>query len=228
MPCFRGIELSVVEASDHSVLPEFPHPDGSSIRLGGLQCSRFSDASFISLWEQKQTSGSLCNDGQRCADPKISVYIPSAPGVYRQFSFFASLCQRLFQSSKRFPTDTNFYFRYVIAQAPIGHKFMFFRLTINGRQVVSWGADLSKTQVGAVHQALFEPSTHYQYSDRGTVMTQYGIESRCFRFVTFGSSGSSIANDGGLIEVQAFRAKSRVRRAPQPGFYRGGDKYGIS
>ncbi|CAK7197691.1 Oxidoreductase NAD-binding domain-containing protein 1 [Sporothrix eucalyptigena] len=203
MPCFRGVQLSIVAASDHSVFPEFPHPDGSSVRLGGLQSSRNSSSVFHSPRRPKRTEGHRSDDAQRHADPKISVYIPSAP-------------------------DTNFYFRYVINQAPVGHKYMFFRVAINGRQVVSWGVDLSKTLVGAAHQALFEPSSHYQYNDNGVLMTQYGIESRCFRFVTYGSGEASIANDGGLIEVQVFRAKSRARRAPQPDPYRGGDKYGVA
>ncbi|CAK7228734.1 Oxidoreductase NAD-binding domain-containing protein 1 [Sporothrix curviconia] len=203
MPCFRGVELSIVAASDHSVFPEFPHPDGSSVRLGGLQSSRYSGAVFLSPRRLKKTDGNLSDDAQRHADPKISVYIPSAP-------------------------DTNFYLRYVIEQAPIGHKYLFFRVAINGRQVVSWGVDMSETLMGEAHQALFEPSAYYQYSDNGVVMTQYGIESRCFRFVAYGSGGTSIAHDGGLIEVQVFRAKSRARRAPQPDPYRGGDKYGVA
>lgn len=127
----------------------------------------------------------------------------------------------------RFP-ETNFYFRYGISQAPVGHKYLFFRITINGRQVVSWGVDLSETTAGAAHQALFEPSTYYQHNDNGVVMTEYGIESRCFRFVSYGSREASIADDGGLIEVQVFRAKARNRRSPQPDQYRGGDKYGIA
>ncbi|CAK7233090.1 Oxidoreductase NAD-binding domain-containing protein 1 [Sporothrix bragantina] len=203
MPCFRGIDLSIVAASDHSVFPEFPHPDGSSVRLGGLQSSRYSGAVFLSPRRLKKTGGSLSDDAQRHADPKFSVYIPSAP-------------------------DTNFYFRYIIGQAPMGHRYLFFRVAINGRHVVSWGVDLAESLVGAAHQALFEPSAYYQYTDNGVVMTQYGIESRCFRFVTYGSGIASIPDDGGLIEVQVFRAKSRARRAPQPDSYRGGDKYGVA
>ncbi|KJR83107.1 uncharacterized protein SPSK_04148 [Sporothrix schenckii 1099-18] len=203
MPCFRGIEISLVAASDNSVFPEFPHPDGSSVRFGGLQSSRCSSAVFLSPRRCKPTDGHLSDEGQVHADPKISVYIPSAP-------------------------DTNFYFRYVVNQAPVGHKYLFFQITISGRHVVSWGLDLAETMVGAAHQALFQPSTYYQHNDNGVIMTEYGIESRCFRFVTCGSAAASIANDGGLIQVQVFRARSRHRRAPQPDPYRGNYKYGVA
>ena len=80
---------------------------------------------------------------------------------------------------------------------------------------------------GATYQALFQPSDKYERCIDGVLMTQYGIESRCFRFVTCGTEKASVADDGGLIEVQVFRAKARIRRAPQPGHYRGREKYGI-
>lgn len=80
MPCFRGIELSIVEASENSVFPEFPHPDGSSVRFVGLQSSRYSSAVFLSPRRHSKADGHLSDDGQRHADPKVSVYIPSAPG----------------------------------------------------------------------------------------------------------------------------------------------------
>lgn len=94
--------------------------------------------------------------------------------------------------------------------------------------MVSWGVDLAETMVGAAHQALFQPSTYFQHNDNGVIMTEYGIESRCFRFVTYGSGEASVATEGGLIQVQVFRARSRHRRAPQPDRYRGGDKYGVA
>jgi hypothetical protein len=120
------------------------------------------------------------------------------------------------------------YFRYAVSQEPVGYKYLFFHITINGRQVVSWGVDLAETLVGAAHQALFQPPTYYQHNDNGVIMTEYGIESRCFRFVTYGSGDISIGQDGGLIQVQVFRARSRRRRAPQPDAYRGDDKYGVA
>lgn len=88
--------------------------------------------------------------------------------------------------------------------------------------------NLAEKLAGAAHQALFEPSILYQHRENGIVMTQYGIESRCFRFVSCCSAEASIADEGGLIEVQVFRAKSRTRIAPQPDRYCGAAKYGVA
>lgn len=79
MPCFRGIDLSVVATSDNSEFPEFPHPDGSSARFGGPHGNRHSGSMFLSPRPPKQ-GARLSAETQRYADPKISVYIPSAAG----------------------------------------------------------------------------------------------------------------------------------------------------
>lgn len=125
-------------------------------------------------------------------------------------------------------TDTNFFFRYYISQPPAGHKFVLFRITINGRFIMSFGIDLAETTVGAAHQALFQPSEHYQHNDNGVLMTEYGIESRCFRFISYGKGDKSIGYDGGIIQVQVYRAKARRRVAPEPTPYRGNDNYGVA
>ncbi len=124
--------------------------------------------------------------------------------------------------------DTNFYFRYSVNQSFGNHKYLLFKASINGRHIVSWGVKLSDALQGATHQALFEPSVHYQHVDNGVLLTEYGIESRCFRFLSCGSKPPSVADDGGLIEIQVFRAKTRIRRAPRPDEYRGSDNYGIA
>lgn len=80
MPTFRGIEVSIVAGSDNTVFPEFPHPDGSSIKLGGLQSSRQSNSIFHSPRRLIEEGENVPDSGQQHADPKISVYIPSAPG----------------------------------------------------------------------------------------------------------------------------------------------------
>ncbi|KAL1902705.1 hypothetical protein Sste5346_001148 [Sporothrix stenoceras] len=204
MPTFRGIEMSIVAGSDNSVFPEFPHPDGSSVKLGGFSSSRHSSSIFHSPRRRTEADGHVSDDGQQHADPKISVYIPSAP-------------------------DTNFYFRYFISQPPVGHRYLFFCIAINGRYALSFGVDLTETMVGAAHQALFQPSAHYQHNDNGVLMTQYGIESRCFRFVSNGTGDNSIGHDGGLIQVRVYRSKCRHRAAPQPAPFRGNDNnYGVA
>ncbi|EPE09754.1 oxidoreductase-like protein [Ophiostoma piceae UAMH 11346] len=203
MPCFRGIELSVVATSDNSDFPEFPHPDGSSARFDRLKANRHSGSMFLSPRPREQGDERLSYTTQQYADPRISVYIPSA-------------------------AETNFFFRYNVAQPPAGQRYLCFRVLINGRDIVSWGIDLDEAVAGATYQALFQPSGKYERYVDGVLMTQYGIESRCFRFVTYGAEKASVADDGGLIEVQVFRAKARSRRAPQPDHYRGREKYGIA
>ncbi|EFX01208.1 hypothetical protein CMQ_6150 [Grosmannia clavigera kw1407] len=191
MPCFRGIDLSVVSTADCRAFPEFPHPDGSSARFGGLNADRKHKSSvFLSPRPQAEVCEGTKDDVQKVT-PRISVYIPSAP-------------------------DTCFYIQYRINQLPIGHKYLFFKVHINGRQIVAWGINLHKTTSGATNQALFQPSEHYQYNDDGVVIAEPGIESRCFLFVPNASgTAASVAEDGGLIEIQVFRAKTRRRRAPR-------------
>ncbi|KAM0327720.1 hypothetical protein ACHAQA_006015 [Verticillium albo-atrum] len=58
-------------------------------------------------------------------------------------------------------------------------------------------------------------------------MKREGVEKRYFYFSN-GSSGSSVAMEGGLFEVQAFRSMGKQRRAPKPGEYRDQEKYGIT
>lgn len=70
MPLYRGIEVSVLAQSVAGQLPEYPHPDVSSLRhdtpgnKSGLPPTP------------------LENDEARDKkpDPVVSVYIPSAPG----------------------------------------------------------------------------------------------------------------------------------------------------
>lgn len=79
MPIFRGVDISVVASAEAKSLPEYPHPDGSSVRLvlpdaarlGAPQGPRSSDASFLSDSDPTR---------QKKVQPVISVYIPSMPG----------------------------------------------------------------------------------------------------------------------------------------------------
>ncbi|OAA64535.1 hypothetical protein SPI_03182 [Niveomyces insectorum RCEF 264] len=200
MPCFRGIELSIVAASDNCVFPEFSPPDGFSAKLRGREADKHEDGIYASHRPRKPT-----DDGDLFgrADPRISVYIPSAP-------------------------DTNFYFRYGLDQQALCCKYLFFKVAINGRHTVSWGVNVHRTTSGSTHRALFEPSGYFQYNDNGALVSAYGIEARCFRFVTDGVGTMSVADDGGLIQVQVFRAKARSRRAPQPDQHTGESRYGIA
>lgn len=78
MPCFRGIELSLV--SSNGKLPEYPHPDASSVRLVGLQ--RRQDITGeqgqpVSVDATSRETISIPKD-----NPKISVYVPTPIGMW--------------------------------------------------------------------------------------------------------------------------------------------------
>ncbi|KAI6379784.1 hypothetical protein MCOR25_001915 [Pyricularia grisea] len=208
MPSFRGIEISLVTVTDinSTCLPEFPHPDGSSFKL------------------QQQHAGPddtrpARSASRSCApkpNPRISVYVPSQP-------------------------NTKFFFDYRVTKLPPSTpeapetKYLFFKVFINGRHIVAWGIDLRKVTSGSAYRALYGPGRHYQHfsEDGKTVMTQPGIEARYFWFLsdagTFGQNSSvkSVAEDGGLIEVQVFRAKGRTSRTPVLDPYRSQDRYGV-
>lgn len=74
MPIFRGIDVSVVASRDARSLPEYPHPDGSSVRLMSPEATspnRSADCSILSDGDPAR---------QKKTNPRISVYVPSMPG----------------------------------------------------------------------------------------------------------------------------------------------------
>lgn len=98
---------------------------------------------------------------------------------------------------------------------------------MNGRHITSWGINPRIKSNGRVEKALYEPSNRWDQEENGVMFKQEGIEARYFYFVS-NQQELSIADDGGLIEVQVFRAKGRKRRAANLDRYRQQDKYGIT
>jgi len=122
---------------------------------------------------------------------------------------------------------SSFFFEYAITNAPSGYRYLFFKVFMNGRHIVSWGIDLRTVASGTMYRALYEPSEHCQHREKGVLVSSPGTEGRSFRFVS-GSGPRSVADDGGLIEFQAFRAKARSGRAARLDQHRSQDKYGIA
>ncbi|KAL2266460.1 hypothetical protein VTJ83DRAFT_5812 [Remersonia thermophila] len=115
---------------------------------------------------------------------------------------------------------TRFALHYCIRSPPPAPcKFLFFRLYINGRPLAAWGIDPTSRPRGQVVQSLWAPGGIYEGMD--------GFESRNFVFLP-GDNVKSIAEDGGVIEVRAFRAKDRRARAPKLESFRYQQNYGIS
>lgn len=121
----------------------------------------------------------------------------------------------------------SFFFEYAITNAPLGYNYLFFKVFMNGRHIVSWGIDLRKAVSGTMYRALYEPSGHYQQRENGVLVSSPGIEARSFKFVSE-LGPRSVADDGGLIEFQVFRAKGRNGRSARLDQHRNQDKYGIA
>ena len=90
---------------------------------------------------------------------------------------------------------------------------------MNGRRIASWGIDLAVRPQGRVVKSLWAPGGQYN--------NQIGLEERDFVFLP-GQENKGVAEDGGLIEIQAFRAKNRWPRAPKLEEFRFLENYGIA
>ncbi|KAI0157344.1 hypothetical protein GGR57DRAFT_500964 [Xylariaceae sp. FL1272] len=205
MPYFRGIEISVIASNDAKQLPEYPHPDGSSVRLWRMTAAAAGHQTNIGLnptSSSPTTSEPYDPTLQKKENPRVSVYISSLPGE-------------------------QFWLRYVIAQSPAPSKCIFFKMIMNGRHITSWGIDTTARTAGNVMRALYEPGGGPSGMSDSDGPTYPGIETRYFHFTT-GLGHLSAAEDGGLIEVQVFRSKGRKRVAPMLGTYRSQDKFGIT
>ncbi|EHK49739.1 uncharacterized protein TrAtP1_010991 [Trichoderma atroviride] len=192
MPCLRGIELSIIIQPDSLPLPEFPHPDASSVRV-------------VSRGETTQTEenkssphGSDSARIQKLA-PRASVYIPSTSG-------------------------SQFWVQYRIHRSPEPSCYLFLKLSMNGRHITSCG--ITDAASGTISRALYEPSDRWHLKQNELLLKRSGIESRSFCFSP-GPDAVAAADDGGVIEVQVFRAKSRRRCTPQLVPHRDQQQYGV-
>jgi hypothetical protein len=112
---------------------------------------------------------------------------------------------------------------------------LFFKMYMNGRLITSWGilarndddGKPPRPVHGTVVRALYEPGD--RWNDRGTGVEgrAVGIEARYFHFMP-AMRNRSVAEDGGLIEIQVFRSKGRKRRAPKMTEFRSQGHYGIA
>ncbi|KPM38099.1 hypothetical protein AK830_g8463 [Neonectria ditissima] len=154
------------------------------------------------LWESESVCSDIDSPRIQKVGPRVSVYIPSAPG-------------------------SQFGVHYSVTRIPEPPCHLYFKIFLNGRNITSWGINPVVQASGSVTRALFEPDDRWHYKEDGVVHRREGIEARCLYFLP-PSSSTSVADDGGLIEVQAFRSKGRKRRAPMLGQHRGQELYGIA
>ncbi|KAK4225012.1 hypothetical protein QBC38DRAFT_280737 [Podospora fimiseda] len=94
---------------------------------------------------------------------------------------------------------------YTVNTIPPGPcRFMFFRLYINSRPIAAWGVEVVARTRGQVVKSLWAPGDEY--------IDQVGYEGRNFVFLP-GEEKKPVAEEGGLIEIHAFRAKDRRSRS---------------
>ncbi|KAI1150876.1 hypothetical protein F4825DRAFT_463029 [Nemania diffusa] len=207
MPYFRGIEISIHASLEAKQITEYPHPDGSSVCLMRTAAPPAICNTHIGIGGESQpNTPSIAGDVDptrlRKVNPRISVYIPSLPGE-------------------------QFWLRYFITQSPPPSKCIFFKMTMNGRHISSWGINTTTHSTGIVIRALYRPA------DRLGDVCGYdegrfpGIETRYFHFMPY-LDNKSVAEDGGIIEVQVFRCHGRKRIAVELDTYRNQERYGIT
>ncbi|EEU42009.1 uncharacterized protein NECHADRAFT_51108 [Fusarium vanettenii 77-13-4] len=192
MPCFRGVDISIVAQPGSKKLPEFPHSDASSVRSPHIQK----------------------------ASPRVSVYVPSVPG--------RSLLELFLGRDPLTPVlGAQFGIHYSLSKIPEPPCYLYFKIFMNGRNATNCGVNPAAQASGSITRSLCEPSDRWHYKENGVLHKREGIEARCFYFLPT-SSRTSVADDGGLIEIQVFRAKGRKRRSPILGKHRDQDTYGIA
>ncbi|KAI1112593.1 hypothetical protein F5Y14DRAFT_463215 [Nemania sp. NC0429] len=207
MPYFRGIEISVHTSLEAKQVVEYPHPDGSSVRLlraTATSASRDTHTGTGRASQPNATSTVEDVDPTRLkkVNPRVSVYIPSLPGE-------------------------QFWLRYLITQSPPPSQCIFFKMTMNGRHISSWGINTNTHSAGIVVRALYRPEDRWGDAGGYNAAGCPGIETRYFHFMP-GLDKRSAAEDGGVIEVQVFRCKGRKRIALELDTYRNQECYGIT
>lgn len=97
---------------------------------------------------------------------------------------------------------------------------------MNGSQVASWGTNSKTAGSEQVMRGLFNPSSKWNYRHEGTTFKCMGTETRPFFFAKEDEARSA-ATDGGMIQIQVFRAAGRKRKMPEPADYKPQERYGI-
>ncbi|KAI0552493.1 hypothetical protein F4679DRAFT_534303 [Xylaria curta] len=206
MPYFRGIEISIHASLEARQVAEYPHPDGSSVRLLRATLPVICDAATGTGHSSQPGTPSVSEDVDptrlKKVNPRISVYIPSLPGE-------------------------QFWLRYVISQSPPPSRCVFFKMHMNGRHISSWGINTNTHSTGLVVRALYQPEDKWGDACGRNEAGFPGIETRYFHFMP-GLDKKSVAEDGGIIEVQVFRCKGRKRIALELDPYRNQERYGIT
>lgn len=115
---------------------------------------------------------------------------------------------------------------YQVLKVPTRAQYLYFKLLMNGRDITSWGSEVTQPLKGTVSRALFEPSAQWHVDVDGVKFKREGIESRSFCFAS-SSLSHSLVDSGGTIELRIYRAQHRRRLAPDLQIYRNDGNNGI-
>ncbi|KAB5575827.1 hypothetical protein GE09DRAFT_1215576 [Coniochaeta sp. 2T2.1] len=132
MPCIRGVEVILVTYPAKHIMKEYPHPDGTSLRLVNRQEAAASFAGSLSSAGPSAASAAPALPTLK-ADPKSSVYVATEPG-------------------------SQFIIAYEAKTIPDNCKFLNFKVFINGRHMVTCGRDLEERTRGVICQTLWVPA----------------------------------------------------------------------
>ena len=78
MPSLRGIECHLTTNHGRDLIPEFPHPDGASVKLGDGQA--FRGLALSPTQAPGGVSSSPSPSRATKTNPTVSAYVPSIPG----------------------------------------------------------------------------------------------------------------------------------------------------
>jgi hypothetical protein len=83
MPCFRGIDIRLLDDARGESLPEFPHPEGASVRLQVLEKLQSAPSATIPVLGDSFSSLEIDAANFLKFKPLASVYVASLDGAFR-------------------------------------------------------------------------------------------------------------------------------------------------
>ncbi|KAH8663537.1 hypothetical protein BGZ60DRAFT_565592 [Tricladium varicosporioides] len=215
MPTAKGIKVTLVSHTDFAVFPEFPHQESSQfINLSSLDLDESPAVTYaeylIEVRDGDRLSRAPSGRSESKADrllgksTAVCVYIPSVPS-----SRFYIRCQ-------------------ILEEAAMEDGYYYFEMRMNGYDTINWGCSAREGANSEVMRALFDPTPEHNYVDEsGVGFKNCGLE-RCAFFFAHPRDDAHIKDDGGMIEIQVYRAHHKYRKVQEPLEYRDQSNYGVN
>lgn len=114
----------------------------------------------------------------------------------------------------------------ILEGLPVSTRWLYCKIWMNGRQIQSCGYPADKPASYKIESGLFDPSAEHHYKDEdGVEIKNCGLERRAFFFSE--CVVDSVMDEGGVIEIQLFRAKGRQQRVQDPPKFAQQERYGL-